>query len=170
MVAEGVTIIEFPFPSKLPPHDPEYQYQSAFVPKLPPSIPKMLISPLQRVKRLAEIPDSETEVSFIVISVLWQEVVLHKPSARTKYEVASAGVTVIEVPAPSGIPPQEEEYHSQLARVPVLPPLILNTNEFPGQTAITDDTILLTGTEFKSTVIKISEHVVVLQYPSALTK
>ena len=42
---------------------------------------------------------------------LAHEVVLHVPSARTKYVVVTVGDTVTEVPDPTEVPPQLPEYH-----------------------------------------------------------
>jgi hypothetical protein len=51
----------------------------------------------------------------------------------------AVGVTVIDVPVPWDVPEEHEpEYHFQLALVPNEPPLKVNLDVFPGQTAVTE--------------------------------
>jgi hypothetical protein len=51
-----------------------------------------------------------------------QAVVLHVPSARTKYVVVALGVALIEAPVPIEVPPQALVNHFQTAFVPRFPP------------------------------------------------
>ena len=48
--------------------------------------------------------------------------------------VDTDGLTVMELPAPSGVPPHEPEYHCQFAAVPNEPPLTRIIELPPGQT------------------------------------
>jgi hypothetical protein len=69
-----------------------------------------------------EIEVAGTELSLTVIERLLQIVVLHVPSALTKYVVEATGETVIDDPDPTALPPQDALYHLQVAPVPRLPP------------------------------------------------
>ena len=60
-------------------------------------------------------------------------VVLHVPSALTKYVVEVVGEMVMVDPLPSRFPPHEPEYHTQFAPLPRLPEPTDNIDEFPEQ-------------------------------------
>jgi hypothetical protein len=49
--------------------------------------------------------------------------------------VFDAGETVIELPIPTNVPPQEPVYHLQLALAPKEPPLTESTVDSPGHIA-----------------------------------
>ena len=83
--------------------------------------------------------------------------------------MVNAGLTVIALPFPADIPPQEELYQYQFAAVPKLPPVIPKIVELPsqidGKVAVT---MLAEVVEESFTVMVIFTQVVVLQIPSAL--
>jgi hypothetical protein len=66
---------------------------------------------------------------------LAQLVVLQELVARTKYSIfeLAAGLTVILVPDPAGVPPQEPVNHSQTAPVPSEPPVTVSVLFVPKQ-------------------------------------
>lgn len=45
MVEEGVTVIEEPVPSGVPPHDPEYHFHEAPAPNDPPTLVNVTVPP-----------------------------------------------------------------------------------------------------------------------------
>ena len=71
-------------PTLFPEQEPLYQYQDAEVPKLPPFIPNVVEVPSQIVACVAVTEDAVEELSFTVIVIFTQFVVLHTPSAFTK--------------------------------------------------------------------------------------
>ena len=79
-------------------------------------------------------------------------------------------MTVIVARAPSDVPEiHEPEYQFQLPPVPKLPPLIVSTDEFPGQTeeGLEDAEVAAVDTVLSSTFAV--THDVLPQVPSALT-
>jgi hypothetical protein len=62
-----------------------------------------------------------------------QEVVLHVPTAATKYVVVEPGETEREDPVPTSVPPQLPEYQVQLAPTPKDPPDTVRVVGLPGQ-------------------------------------
>ena len=83
--------------------------------------------------------------------------------------MVAVGVTVIAVPLPIELPPQEVEYHTHEALVPKVPPTRDNAEEAPVQTVVgfADAEVAATETEFIDTVAL--TQMVVLHDPSALT-
>ena len=78
------------------------------------------------------------------------------------------GLTVIVLPEPKYVPPQELEYHSQEALLPKLPPDTLSKEMSPGQMLLADGTIAV-GAVDRSKVFTVTlMQLVVLQVPSAL--
>ena len=69
-------------PTDVPPHEPLYHFQLPPVPKLPPFKVKVVLWPLQIVV-VPLMLTAGTEVSRTVMVTLWQEVLLHVPSAFT---------------------------------------------------------------------------------------
>ena len=65
-----------------------------------------------------------------------QVVVLHVPSARTKYVVVMEGFTIIELPVPTKVPPHEPEYQFHDAPVPSDPPETVNVTGVPLQMVV----------------------------------
>jgi hypothetical protein len=122
VVAVGDTVILVPVPDAEPPQDDVYHFQLAPVPKVPPLMLKVVFCPLQIVL-VPVIEVAGTDVSFTVTVTLLQMVLLHVPSALTKYVVVAVGDTVMLAPVPADVPPHDDVYHLQLAPVPRLPPL-----------------------------------------------
>lgn len=65
------------------------------------------------------------------------------PTLLTKYVVAEAGETVIELPVPAAVPPHEPVNHCTVAPEPSLPPAIVKVVEPPVQ--IVDTPEILVG-------------------------
>ena len=84
VVDEGLTIIELPFPIAAPaPQPPEYQYQSAPVPRNPPEIVKVVGRPAQTVGLEAFKLEASLELVFtLMVKAATAEV--SQPSALTK--------------------------------------------------------------------------------------
>ena len=61
-----------------------------------------------------------------------QAVLLHTPSALTKYVVVICGVTISDEPEPIDVPPHEVVYHFQEAPVPRVPPFTFKVTGVPG--------------------------------------
>jgi len=78
--------------------------------------------PAQTESAEAVIPDGAVEKVFSFNALLTHAVILHVPSARTKYVVEVVGVTVRLVPEPIDVPPQFPLYHLQDALLPKVPP------------------------------------------------
>lgn len=98
-------------------------------------------------------------------------VLLHFPSARTKYVVLPAvvGETDILLPVPTGVPPHDPLYHFQDAACPRLPPFTVSVVELPRQ-IVPVPVIDVAGTEVSCTTMLILAQEVLLQVPSALRK
>ncbi len=75
----------------------------------------------------------------------------------------------ILVPFPTFVPPQELEYHFQLALVPKEPPFTFNVEVFPKHIVVFPF-MEVAGTELSLTMIVKFLQIVLLQMPSALTK
>jgi hypothetical protein len=82
-VEEGETLTEEPVPTKVPPQDPEYQFQEAPVPKEPPFTESEVDCPGHIGFALTEALEGSVELEFTVTVTVAQEVLLHVPSART---------------------------------------------------------------------------------------
>jgi hypothetical protein len=67
-----------------------------------------------------------------------QVVVLHVPTARTKYVVLDEGDTTMDDPLPIGGLPQLPAYHSQFAPTPNDPPFTVNVVGVDGQIGLGD--------------------------------
>ena len=78
MVELGDTLIEEPVPTKPPPQLPEYQYQEAPEPKLPPPTLKV-VAPPQSGLGLADADEGAEEVVFLVTVTEAHPVVLQFP-------------------------------------------------------------------------------------------
>ena len=79
--------------------------------------------------------------------------------------VVLEGETVMLLPVPADVPPQEPVNHSATAPVPVLPPTSVRVVLLPKQIAVTPE-ILVGATESVLTVINCEAQAVVLQSPS----
>ena len=115
------------------PHPPLYHFHVA--PELiVPWTDKVIDEPLHIVLLyiLLLIPvGPQIVLGFTVIILLTHAVVLHVPSALAKYVVEEFGVTIIEFPDPTKVPPHAVEYHFHKAPVPSDPPFIFNVTEVP---------------------------------------
>jgi len=83
VVTEGLTDKLLPVPMEVPPQLALYHFQLAFVPNVPPLTDKVVLLPLQIVVDVAVTDVAGTDVSFTVIDMLWQRVLLQVPSALT---------------------------------------------------------------------------------------
>ena len=72
VVADGNLIILKPVPSRNPPQEPEYQYQSAEVPNVPPVIVNNEELPSHISAGLAEIDEGRYDKSFTLSNTLPQ--------------------------------------------------------------------------------------------------
>lgn len=79
------------------------------------------------------------------------------------------GETVTEEPLPTAVPPQDDEYHCQLAPVPKEPPITLKVVEPPLQIVVLPE-IAIGALDKELTFIVTCAQVVTLQVPSARTK
>ena len=79
----GETEMDVPIPSRVPPQEPEYQFQVPPVPKVPPAMLSVVGCPSQLGFTLAEALVTATEKLFTVTVTLSHAVVLHTPSALT---------------------------------------------------------------------------------------
>ena len=79
------------------------------------------------------------------------------------------GVTVIDVPFPAVVPPHETVYHRHVAPVPDVPPVKVNVDEAPGQTAAGDAFADDAALEIVFNVTVVLTQEVFPQVPSALT-
>ena len=125
VLSVGDTVMLLPVPADVPPHEPVNHSVTAPVPALPPTTVSVVLLPLQMVK-VPEILVGATESVLTVINCEAQAVVLHSPSYRTKYVVLIEGETVMLLPVPAGVPPQEAVYHLAIAPVPAVPPAIFS--------------------------------------------
>jgi hypothetical protein len=105
-----------------------------------------------------------------LMDLLAQLVVLHVPSARTKYVVVAEGVTLILIPLPTAVPPQELLYHFQSALLPRLPPFTLRVTLEPLQTESAEVVMEVGAAENVLTLMNLLAQAVLLQDPSARTK
>lgn len=145
----GLTVTELPVPICVPPQLPLYQTKLAPVPKLPPTLVRVTDPPLHTgfVDALIEVGAVEGWITVIVICA---HVVfpVHGPeaiSARTKKVVVLVGLTTIEFPLPSGVPPQLPLYHSNVALVPREPPTLVKVTLLPLQIVSFAATVMLVG-------------------------
>jgi hypothetical protein len=83
--------------------------------------------------------------------------------------VVDEGDTEIELPVPTGVPPQLPEYQCHEAPVPNEPPVTVNVLEFPEHTGFGFAEAPVGAVDEVVTVTVTVAHVVLLQVPSALT-
>lgn len=75
----GDTVILFPVPAEVPPHEPVNHSATAPVPALPPATISVVLLPIQIVV-VPVAPVGATESVFTVTTTLPQPVVLHVPA------------------------------------------------------------------------------------------
>lgn len=135
MFAEGETVILFPTPTLVPPHDPVNHCAVAPVPADPPFKVKVVESPKQ-MDVIPVILVGVTEIALTVTVAEAQTVVLQDPLYLTKYVVVVEGETVMLLPVPTLVPPQEPVNHCTVAPIPMLPPFTVSVVEFPLQMVV----------------------------------
>ena len=157
-----------PLPSNVPPQELEYHCAVAPVPAEPPFNVNVVLLPEQIVDvPLILLGAIESELTVTVIEA--QIVVLHVPLYLAKYVVVVVGETVILLPVPTAVPPQESVNHCAVEPDPAVPPDIVNVVELPLQ--IVEVPVILVGaTENELTVTVTDAHVVVLHVPLYRTK
>jgi hypothetical protein len=126
---EGETVMLFPVPSAVPPHDPLYHFQLAPAPKLPPFTEMVTAWPKHTVvEPLIEV--AGIEVSLEIIVLLIQVVESQLPFARTKNESVLAILTTILLPVPRNVLPVPNPHpplnHCQTAPTPNVPPFTVS--------------------------------------------
>jgi hypothetical protein len=130
----------------------------------------LLLLPGQTESALATTLLTAVEKVLTLMDLLAQLVVLHVPSARTKYVVVAEGVTLILLPLPTAVPPQELLYHFQSALLPRLPPFTLRVTLEPLQTESAEVVMEVGAAENVLTLMNLLAQAVLLQDPSARTK
>ena len=81
---EGDTSELLPVPAKFPPHEPEYHFQIAPIPKVPPVELNVVVDPGQMADGEEEAARGEVDTVFTIMVLLTQFVELHVPSALRK--------------------------------------------------------------------------------------
>ena len=170
VVAEGVTLMLLPLPTAVPPQELLYHFQLALLPRLPPFTLRVTLEPLHTESTEALIEVGAAEKVLTLMDLLAQAVVLQVPSARTKYVVVAEGVTLMLLPLPTAVPPQELLYHFQSALLPRLPPFTLRVTLEPLQTESAEAVMEVGAVEKVLTLMDLLVQVVVSQVPSARTK
>ena len=79
----GATLIFAPVPTAVPPQLPEYHFQYAPVPSVPPVTDRVVESPAQIVVGLAAAEDGSVESVFILTGRFTHNVFPEQPSALT---------------------------------------------------------------------------------------
>lgn len=173
VVPAGLTTNGTPVPTKVPPQDPEYHCQLAPEPSEPPTILSVDELPAQIGLGAAVALVAAVDPELTVTTTLTQAVVLHGPSALTKYDVVTAGDTEILDPEPAKMPPETAphppEYQVQDAPEPSEPPATVRVVELPEQIGFGAAEALAGAVERVFTVTVKLAHAVVLQVPSART-
>ncbi len=83
--------------------------------------------------------------------------------------VVTVGNTLIVLPVPIGVPPQEPANHCIIAPVPIVPPTTVKSVPAPRQ-RVAMPAMPVGATDGEFTVIVIDAQVVVLQVPAYRTK
>ena len=103
----------------------------------------------------------KTGNAFTVTVIEAQVVVLQIPLYLTKYVVVPAGDTVILLPVPAEVPPQDPVNHSAVAPVPAVPPLKVKVVDWPTQ--IEEVPVMLVGAIESEFTVKVRVAVLVVQ-------
>jgi hypothetical protein len=155
-------------PTNVPPQAPLYHFHVAPAPSEPPFTLKVVDVP-RHIKLEPVMEVAGTELSLTVTVTDLQTVLLHVPSARTKYVVVIAGDTVSKDPVVRIVPPQLPLYHFHEAPNPKLPPDTDKVVAFPTQMVVVPE-ILTAGVDVSLTVTVKLLQMVLLHLPSARTK
>ena len=83
VVVVGLTLKLLPVPTRVPPHDPEYQTMVSLSPPPPPTSERLLEPPVQMVVGVAVAEVGSADFCFTVTTTEAQSVVLQSPSALT---------------------------------------------------------------------------------------
>jgi len=130
----GLTVMGEPVPTHVPPQLPLYHTSWDPVPAVPPDALRVVDWPAQIVELLALTFVGAVELVFTVTVTLAQLVGVPQPPSRlTKYVVVEFGLTVMEGPVPTHVPPQLPLYHTSWDPVPAVPPDALRVVEWPAQ-------------------------------------
>lgn len=168
VVADGVTTMLVPEPTKVPPHEPEYHLQFALCPNVPPFADRVTLTPRHIESDEAETEVAGTEVSLTTMVLTAHKVVLVMPSALTQYVVVVVGFTVRLLPDDIRVPPHELVYHLQVALKPRLPPEGVNVVDLPLQRVSDVDAAIPVGLlEESRTNMVFDMQMVLLHRPSA---
>jgi hypothetical protein len=138
------------------------------VPSEPPFSDKVVLSPKQ-IDIVPVMLTGATDKELTVTVTEAQLVVLQVPLYRTKYIVSIIGETVILLPMPAGVPPQESVNHWATTPVPTVPPLTVKVVELPLHIVVVPE-IVVGAVEGVLTITVVLAHGVVLQVPLYLTK
>ena len=163
--------MEGPVPTCVPPQLPLYHTRVDPVPSVPPDALNVVDRPAQIVEGLALTFVGAVEFAFTVTVTLAQFVGVPQPPSRlTKYVVVEFGLTVMEDPVPTCVPPQFPLYHTRLDPVPGVPPDALRVVDWPAQIVELLALALVGAVEFVFTVtVTLAQPVGVPQPPSRLT-
>ena len=133
--------------------------------QVPPGVEfaKVVVEPIQT--DVVPVIAFKTGNAFTVTVIDAQVVVLQVPVYLTKYVVSPGGVTVIALPVPTAVPPQEPLNHCAVAPVPTVPPLKVRVVELPTQ--IDEVPVILVGAIDSAFTVKILVAVLVVQLPLA---
>jgi hypothetical protein len=142
----GLIIIEAPVPEKEPPQLPEYQFQIAPAPNVPPEIFNVAALPGHNDEGIVIADVAEVDVVFTTIVLLKHIVELHNPSALSQYVVVTDGLITTNTPVPANVPAHEVMYQCHSALVPNIPPVSASVTVLPGQIseeeAVNDEAIV----------------------------
>jgi len=172
VVEVGLTVMEGPVPTCVPPQVPLYHTRVDPVPLVPPDALNVVDPPAQIVEGLALTFVGAVEFVFTVTVTLAQLVGAQPTASRlTKYVVVEFGLTVMEEPVPTHVPPQLPLYHTSWDPVPAVPPDALNVVGWPAQIVEGLALTFVGAVEFVFTVtVTLAQPVGVPQPPSRLTK
>jgi len=136
VVEVGLTVMEEPVPTyhQLPQLS-LYHTRLDPVPAVPPDALRVVRSPTQIVEGFALALVGAVELLVFTVTVTLAQLVgaPQPPSRLTKYVVVEFGLTVMEEPVPTHVPPQLPLYHTRLDPVPAVPPDALNVVDWPAQ-------------------------------------
>jgi uncharacterized membrane protein len=170
-VEVGLTVMEEPVPTCVTPQPPVYHTRLDPVPSVPPDALKVVDRPTQIVEGFALTFVGAVELVFTVTVTLAQPVGAPQPPSRlTKYVVVEVGLTVMEGPVPTCVPPQLPLYHTSWDPVPAVPPDALRVVDWPSQIVEGSALTFVGAVEFAFTVtVTLAQPVGVPQPPSRLT-
>ena len=155
----------------VPPHEPVNNCQLPAVPKEPPLTVSVLLPPEHNVEGVAVKDVGLVELVLTVIVTETQAVVLHVPTALTKYVVLTVGDTEKE-PVEllvTTVPVQDPESNCQVAPLPKDPPLTVRVVGEPLHIVVGLAVKEVGAVELLFTVTVTEAQVVVLQVPTAFT-